>query len=61
VLAKPEFRCGALTQAGNHCQHRAVAETDWWRCSRHADWYENATPAERFRLAELEIEELMSE
>jgi len=55
-----DLRCGALTQAGAWCQHRAVAATDWWRCAKHADWHDKATPAERFRLAELQLEELMS-
>lgn len=53
-----DLRCGALTQAGTRCQANAVESTDWWRCRRHIDWHENATPAERYRLAELEIEEL---
>jgi len=56
-----DLRCGALTQAGTRCRATAVAETDWWRCHRHVDWHENATPAERYRLAELEIEELMND
>lgn len=55
------LRCGALTQAGTRCTGRAVAETDWWRCARHIDWYDHATPAQRYRLAELEIEELCNE
>lgn len=55
------LRCCALTQAGTRCQSRAVRATDWWRCSRHVDWYDHATPAERFRLAELEIEELLND
>lgn len=57
MLAKPEFRCSALNQNGSRCSHRAVAETDWWRCHRHADWYDHATPNERHHLAMLELEE----
>lgn len=55
-----DIRCCALTQAGTRCMANAIEDTDWWRCRRHVDWFENATPAERFRLAELEIEELMN-
>lgn len=57
MLAKPEFRCCALTQAGSRCRSNAVAATDWWRCSRHADWFDTATADERHKLAALEIEE----
>lgn len=56
-----DLRCGALTQAGTRCRANGVEATGWWRCARHVDWYDHATPAERFRLAELEIEELMSD
>jgi hypothetical protein len=53
-----DLRCGALNQNGTRCSRRAVAETDWWRCGRHVDWYDHATLDERHRLALLEIEEL---
>ena len=56
-----ELRCCALTQAGTRCLSTAIEATDWWRCRRHVDWYDTATPAERYRLAELEIEELMND
>lgn len=56
-MSADELRCAALTQSGTRCRHRAVEETDWWRCHRHVDWYETATQADIERLALMEIEE----
>lgn len=53
-----EFRCAALNKNGGRCQARAVEATDWWRCARHANWYDTATQADIEKLAWLEIEEV---
>lgn len=54
-----DIRCCALTLAGTRCTANAVAETDFWRCRRHVDWYDTASLDDRHKLAVLEIEELL--
>jgi len=56
-MAQPHYRCCALTKSGTRCRAAAVAETDWWRCRKHIDWFDLSTAEERERLAVLEIEE----
>lgn len=56
-MSADPLQCAALTGAGDRCKGKAVAETDWWRCHRHVDWYTTATQAQIERLAWLEIEE----
>lgn len=47
--------CAALNASGTKCRSLPVAETDYWRCAKHADWYDTATREEREALALIEI------
>ena len=59
--SEPQFTCAALNASGTRCRSLAVAETDYWRCAKHANWYDTATKEDRENLALLEILETVAE